>query len=979
VSRFHVQAERSPVSSRNEIIMPHLLIAFLIGFTSLYAEPIDFSRDIRPILNANCTGCHGGVKKNGNVSFLYREQVIAKGKSGKPTVVPGDSADSEMYRRITTDDPDDIMPQPDHGPPLKAREIALIKQWIDEGAQWNNHWSFEKPLSYKAPEVSSPSWLKNKIDPFILAKLDEAGLTPSAPATYDRLLRRIHLDLTGYPPTIAQLDAFEKTYSEDPDTAVLEVVNRLLDDKAFGEKWATQWLDVARYADSEGLGADRRWNVWPYRDWVIRALNGDMPYNDFLTKQIAGDLLPNASFEDLIATNYHRLTQQNQEGGTDNEEFRTMAVMDRVNATWEGLQGITFACVQCHDHPYDPIRHDEYYKFLSFFNSTRDLDLASHYPTIRVPDEPGNFSEALELKKKAEALQTKLQDQARELIAKAPWTKIDTMTVTSTKVGSTTRKVDGFLEYRTEGTIPRHVVFTLDIPKPAGLDKLTALRIHTLPLDIEKAKHSGDNGAILSHITLHATLPGTENAMAVPLQRVISDDDFPEFDPNESLKKGSKGWGARTHQYHPRSCVVVLKEPLDLPEGTQLRLALNHNDSSPTAPLATKRGRVELSDFTGFQFWLANASTQADLKILSATKTEYQKLGKLALPIMANLPPTLARATHLFKRGNWLEKGPDALNPATPASLPPLGSANPTRLDLAKWLVSQDNPFTSRVVVSRIWAQIFGTGLVETLEDFGSSGLPPSHPLLLDDLSVRFQTELKWSVKSLLREILTSATYRQSSAHSSIAVEKDPFNQLLSHGPRNRLSAEHIRDHHLAVSGLLTNKLYGAPVRPPIAAGVWKPFSDGPWNAAKVGDPNRYRRSIYTYRKRSIPHPTMDAFDSPTRETCSARRLSSNTPLGALATLNDEGFSEMAQALARRMKYDTKGDLTKKITTGFRLATSLKPNERQMTILTKLYHDTFKDFESNPKDYDGLAGTPDGAAYTIIASTLLNMDDALTK
>ena len=405
--------------------MPRFLTLFSMGFFLLLnaafsAEPIDFSRDIRPILNANCTGCHGGVKKNGNVSFLYREQVIAKGKSGKPTVVAGDSAASEMIARITTSDVDDIMPPSDHGAPLKEKEIALIKQWIDEGAKWNNHWSFEKPLAYEAPKVSNAAWLKNKIDPFVLAKLDEHELPPAGPAPYDRLLRRLHLDLTGYPPTIDQLDAFEKDYAKNPDAAVAEVVDRLLADEAFGEKWATQWLDVARYADSEGLGADRRWTVWPYRDWVIRALNKDMPYNDFLTKQIAGDLLPNAAFEDLIATNYHRLTQQNQEGGTDNEEFRTMAVMDRVNATWEGLQGITFGCVQCHDHPYDPIRHDEYYKFLSFFNSTRDLDLASHYPTIRVPEDPAQYPKALDLKKRAEALQTKFQDQGRAIIAKGP-------------------------------------------------------------------------------------------------------------------------------------------------------------------------------------------------------------------------------------------------------------------------------------------------------------------------------------------------------------------------------------------------------------------------------------------------------------------------------------------------------------------------------------------------------------------------------
>lgn len=962
---------------------PTLLFSFLtVVFVSTAVAKVDFSREVRPILNTNCLPCHGGVKKSGGVSFLFREEALAKGDSEEPTVVPGNAEASEMLVRILSKDPDEVMPQPKHGPPLKPHEVDLIRRWINEGAEWNNHWSFEKPVRHKAPKVSDPSWSKNGIDPFVLAKLDDKGLKPSPPASSDRLLRRLFIDLTGQPPGLKDLDEFAKAYPENPDKAVAAIVDQLLARPAFGEKWASAWLDVARYADSEGLGADRRWTAWPYRDWVIRSLNDDLPYDQFLTKQLAGDLLPQPTLDDLIATNFHRLTQQNAEGGTDNEEFRVMAVMDRVNTTWKGLQGITFECVQCHAHPYEPIRHDEYYKFLAFFNNSRDLDHNSHFPTLRIPDDRSQFATQLQNRESYRQLHRELQNESRKLISETAWTKVDKMTVRSEKVGSESKMDDGYLEFQTKGTIPNGIVFKLEIPKPEKLDRLTAFRIHTLPLDPAKALHTPELGAVLSQITLKATIPGQESTTNIPLVEVLGDDDFPIWNPNDSLKRGGSGWGAHTHQYHQRSCVVVLKEPLALPEGSMLHLELRHNAQAPTGPMVTKRGRLELTDSDAFQQWLARPETSATMAKRNVARDSYSKGGKTTLAIMDRLQSGLRRETRSFKRGNWLEKDETNHRPDTPKSLPPLKAKNesdPNRLDLARWIASPENPFTSRVLVARVWGQIFGRSLVETLEDFGSSGVAPSHPDLLDDLAVRFQTEMKYSRKALIREILLSATYRQSAKAGSLSKEKDPNNIYLSRGPRNRLSAELVRDHHLVTSGLANDTLYGPPVRPPIPSGVWKPFNDGPWKAAPVGDPNRYRRAIYTYWKRSIPFPTFGAFDAPTRETCSSRRLVSNTPLAALATLNDESFAEMAQGLARRMKYDTEGDLTLKLTTGFRLATSLRPTARQLEIITALYHDTVKDFQADPKPYANLAGTPDGAGFTVVASTLLNMDDALTK
>lgn len=968
------------VLSRPSISFSSLALALTMALPALSKEPINFSQDIRPILNTHCTGCHGGVKKNGEVSFLYREQVIANGKSGKPTVVPSDPEASEMMVRILSDDPDELMPQPDHGPRLNEKEVSLIRRWIQEGAKWNNHWSFEKPTRHEAPEATQSDWVKNDIDRFVISRLEAEELKPAPPASSGRLLRRIQMDLTGYPPSLAQLDAFEKSYQTDPDSAVFETVESLISKESFGEKWATQWLDLARYADSEGLGADRKWNVWPYRDWVIRSLNADMPYGDFVKKQIAGDLLPNPSFDDLIATTFHRLTQQNAEGGTDNDEFRVMAVMDRVNTTWEALQGITFECIQCHDHPYEPIRHDEYYKFLAFFNSTRDLDQSNHHPTLRVPSKTTDFAKANNLKKSYETVAKNILADSQAEVKKSHWYKVSKMRVKAERVGSKTREQDGYLEFLTDGTIPRNVVFRLDIPKPENLDSLTAFRIHTLPLDLEKSTHTGSLGAVLSQVILRIKAPGDNGHREIALQRVISDDFIDYHWPQHSLGNNAAGWGARTHQFKPRAAVFVLKDPLAIPEGAELNVIIHHKDNAPTGPMTIKRGRLELTDSTNLHQWTSSPETKARFDQENKLLNDYRKLGPNSMPTMEELPDHLTRATHKFIRGNWLEKDELALPAGTPASLHSLGvEENATRLDLANWLIGQENPFTSRVLVSRVWEQIFGLGLVETMEDFGSSGTLPSHPELLDDLAVRFQTEMKGSVKTLIREILNSATYRQSAKRDSLSGQKDPHNRLLSRGPRNRLSAEHVRDHHLTASGLLTNQLYGTPVRTPIPDGIWKPFNGGPWNAAKIGDPNRYRRSIYTYRKRSIPHPSNDAFDAPTRENCSARRLVSNTPLAALVTLNDEGFAEMAGALARRMKYDTAGDVKTKITTGFRLATSTKPSDRQLEILMGLFEKISKDYEENPKQYSGLARTPDGAAYTVIASTMLNMDDALTK
>ena len=933
------------------------LVLFLI-LSILPLAAVDFSSEVRPILNAHCTACHGGVKQQGGVSFLYREQVLGTGDSGKPTVVPFSPEKSELIKRIVTDDEDSLMPQPDHGRRLNEHEVATLTAWVEEGAEWGRHWSFEPVKKQPAPTIKDTSWPKAPVDHFILAKLEQLGLDPNKPAPADRLLRRLHLDLTGIPPTIDQLDDFATAYKSDPDQAVAAAIDRLLSEPAFGEKWTTMWLDLARYADSEGLGADRPWSVWPYRDWVIKAFNDDLPYNDFLVKQLAGDLLPDASLSDHVATAFHRLTQQNNEGGTDNEEFRTMAVLDRANTTWSVLQGITFECIQCHDHPYDPIRHDEFYQFAAFFNNTRDADLADHHPRLRLPNKDAEVSKVESLRAEIDPLTNQLFAESQKVLQRASWHPITKLNASANKVKTETVSADGYTEWRPVGTIPVGVIYDVTIQVPDDVTELTALRLHTLPPEVDAARHSPPLGAFVTYFELK------KDGEKVALRHAIGDDPRPHRPDFTVLKNNTNGWGAKTHQNHPRTLAIVLAEPMTFPADSDrtLTLQIHHKANAPTGPLAIKRGRIDVTSSPEVLAWTKESLSQR--RHLGSLERQLQKLTPNWLPIMAERPASLAREMRTFVRGNWLEKGDTIHQPGTPATFHPLPGPTDqpaTRLQMAQWLASPDNPLTSRVLVTRVWEQLFGLGLVETLEDFGSAGLPPSHPALLDDLAARFQSDHNWSLKGLLRELVSSATYRQSAQITSQKREKDPRNVYLSRGPRQRLSAELIRDHHLAASGLLHQKIGGKPVYPPLPGGVWKPFSGERWPTAKIGDPNRYRRALYTFRKRSIPHPSFDAFDAPTRENCAPRRQLSNTPLGALVTLNDESFAETAAALAKRMATEGGATTASQINYGHRLATSLKPSLQKIRTLQNLYH---------PENE---------LPHLQIATVLLNLDDALTK
>jgi hypothetical protein len=938
---------------------------------------VDFAREVRPILNAHCTACHGGVKEAGEVSFIYREQALGKGESGKPIIVPGDPDASEMMARILSEDPDEVMPKPAHGPRLPDGEIAILRRWIEEGAEWGEHWAFVAPREHPVPAVEEGAWPRNDIDRFLLARMEREGLKPSKEADKAALLRRLSLDLTGLPPSLAELDAFLTDSAPD---AYDRQVDRLLGSPRFGERWASVWMDLARYADSEGLGIDKRRDVWKYRDWLIAAFNRDLPYDRFTVEQLAGDLLPAPSLEQRVATTFHRLTQANNEGGTDDEEFRVAAVMDRVATTWEVWQGVTMGCVQCHSHPYDPIRHEEYYSFMAYFNQAADSDVPENHPLLRVPLDPARHAEAGKLQDRIAALQDELHQRRTSLASRSRWLPTAGMAAAATKAKLEVVKHDGVEEFRTVGNVAAGAVHTLDIPRPAELPALSAFRIEIRPVDEAKAIHTPEWGAMIRKIELKlVAADGT--VTAVPLAEVIADEAHPVFDPNLSLAGSDRGWGQYTKIFKPRHAIVTLRQPLLLPEGSRLRVVLAHaNDSAGGAyPLIAKRGRIALAGESGWTD--PDPAVDALKSDLASARKALAAIPSTTTPVIRDVPPEHSRATHVFVRGNWLDKGELIDKPGTPALFPPLADeGRPPRLAMAEWIAAPTNPLTARVAVNRFWLELFGVGIVPTPEDFGSAGEKPTHPELLDTLAVRFQTGMKWSMKSLLRELVTSAAYRQDGTISPALATRDADNRLLARGPRQRLTAEMARDQALAVGGLISHRDGGPPVHPPLPEGVWRPFDGGDaWSTPPPGEADRYRRAVHVYWKRSIPYPALATFDAPARELCSKRRILSNTPLQALAVLNDPAFHECAQGLARRMKYEAAGDLAARLAQGYRLATSRVATPERLAELRGLFQKLEKDYAADPTLMKGMAGTPDGAAFTVVASVLLNLDEALIR
>lgn len=927
------------------------------------AEPgtpaIDFNTQVRPILTKHCTSCHGGVQVAAGISFAYEDDLLS-------VIEPGEPDDSYFMERVVTEDDSYRMPPEDHGPRLSAEEISILTSWIAQGAKWSKHWAYEPPRRQEQPEVSQPKWPRQPIDYFVLRKLDELGTKPAEDEEAIRWLRRVTLDLVGLPPTPEERLAFLADAEARGEKAYEAAVDRLLGSHQYGERWASVWFDLVRYADSRGSSEDSPRDIWKYRDWVIEALNADMPFDSFTTKQLAGDLLPQASLQDRLATAIHRLTPSNEEGGTDDEEFRVAAVLDRVDTVWQTWQGTTMGCVQCHDHPYDPITHDEYYQYMAFFNNTADCDLDDDWPTLKVPLDEDKYREASNYDRQISELTESIWK--RDWLTahqEASWRQAEISHASTSNATKVTIDSQGSgSRYKTVGTVARKPVITVKLSIPEGMQQVTGIRLTALPMNQEKAKKDAEVGFVMSDIKVSVEGGDDSASGEISIATAIGDEPFPYSDPTRSLKDDNEGFGAFSRIHYPRNVVLIPKSPIEVGKDAKLVLKVRYGIFNLAAfSLVARSGAFAVSSDSHLTDWVDDDQRQTDQQRLRELKTARSKIPSVATPILVERPAHLARPSHRFDRGLFLTKA-EQVEPGVPSVLNGEQRKPTDRLAMAEWLVSEENPLTSRVMVNRLWARMFEVGLVPTEGDFGAAGDMPSHPELLDDLAVRFREDYAWSLKQVLRELALSSTYRQSSRVTGEFDRLDPQNRMLARGPRRPLPAETVRDQMLAISGLLNLEAGGVPVYPPIPNGVWR-ARRGSWKEHPVGDPNRYRRSVYTYVKRSVPFPLSATFDAPSRDVCVTKRLRSNTPLQALMLLNDDAAYECAGELAKRM-LEQSDSLEGQIRYGFSLATCREPKPEELERLL----DFFTEMEAEADKQ---------ASLRAVATVLLNMDEVLNN
>jgi len=1003
---------------------------------------VDFAKDVLPILKNNCFECHHKENREGGLRFFGHQDLLKMNDSGEPAVTPGKSGESELIRRVSADD--ELERMPPEGDALTKKQIAVLKAWIDAGAEWpkeftvrKSHWSYEPVVSSELPAVKNAGWCRNELDYFVLKRLEDAGTQPSPEAEETVLLRRLYLDVIGIPPTVAEMDA----YRNDPDPNKYEkTVDELLASPHFGEKWARHWLDLARYADSNGYQADQFREIWPYRDWVINAMNDDMPFDRFTIEQIAGDLLPNATVDDKIATGFQRCTTCNVEAGVDPEENRVNQIIDRINTLGTVWLGTSLECCQCHNHKYDPFTMKDYYSLFAFYNNTprevvqegQSVTFNFSGPKMALPlpqelQERRNALEARqkELNDKVAAREKELTESQAEFEASLKssldstpqWHVLEITDFHATgKQPKTETLEDGSLLL--SGPNPDKTTYT--ITATTNVAAITGFKLETLTHESLPGKGPGRGDEERPNFVLYdfgiqqAPVAHPDRKAPVALHSAKADFSQKNWDVGGLIDgdKQKTGWAINPQFGKDHWATFLTGEPLNA-DGSQVAFTFTlpqHFSSARTI------GRLRLSIMTGnpgteavpkeVREALAIVPEKRNKKQAKAVADYHQKSdGELATlnknldetkSLLAEIIPitTLvmvemdeSRETHIMKRGNFLDPGA-AVNPETPEALPrlPEDSAG-TRLALAHWLVSPENPLVRRVAVNRWWAEIFGYGIVRTPEDFGSQGDPPTHPQLLDWLAAEF-LDSGWSMKHVIKTIVMSAAYRQSSAVTPALLEADPYNKLLTRGPRVRLAAETIRDNALQISGLLSDKMHGPPVYPPQPENIWRHVGR---NAPKYDtdtDEDRYRRGLYVIWRRSAPYPSFVTFDAPDRASCVVQRSRTNTPLQALTLMNDPAYVEIGQAFAQRVLDEApSGDLTERIKFAFRSCTGREPSEREQQILSKIYYDERQRLSADKPSLDKLipdktldAGVKlERGVWFYLGNILLNLDETITK
>jgi len=957
-----------------------------------HGEPVvEFARDVLPILSANCFSCHGPDEGHRQADLRLDLEGAAKdARGGIAAVVAGDPDASHLIARLTSNDPGEVMPPPEFNRQVEPSQIETIRRWIAQGAKWQRHWAFE-PVIRPAGDIDS----------LVRERLSASGLSMRPAAPPATLARRLSLDLIGLPPTTEMVDAFTVALQGAPgdyEQAYESLVDELLRRPEFGEHWARMWLDLARYADTKGYEKDRGRTMWPYRDWVIDAFNTDMPLDQFTLEQLAGDLLPEPSQQQIIATAFHRNTMANDEGGTDDEEFRVAAVKDRINTTVQVWMGLTMGCAQCHTHKYDPISIDEYYRFFAIFNQTEDADRYDDSPRMEIVSDQQKAERdriASDLSRLKEEL-TLAQEQAGWSAESGETLWVASEVVELTSVGGATLTPDDDHSIAVSGATPPEDTYEVTLRLEPG--RYTAIRLEALPW----RSSDGDEPAKIRSVGRNPRDPNfVVSEFVVRLPSRTEDEPLELTNPRADFAQGGwpveaaidgdskTGWAIGPQKEERHVAIFDLQEPLELVEEGDVRVSIVQNFGDGLT-MARFRLSVSEADVTRLQTTAESTETERLRGGIAATEKDLADLEAriVQLPILRELAEDKRRQSRVHNRGNFLEPG-DAVEPSVLASFHPLDeSASPDRIGAARWLVDPANPLTPRVWANRVWGRLFGRGLVETEEDFGTLGALPTNPELLDWLAAEYR-DGGWSHKRLLRMIVMSETYRQSSYVDDEIRRIDPDNRLMSRGARYRLSGEALRDQALAVSGLLSSKMGGPPVMPPQPDGLWRStYSGEQWIDAEGED--RFRRAIYTFLKRTTPYPSLIAFDGGSGEVCLIRRIPTNTPLQALVTLNDPVFIEAAAALAARMiKESPAADDLSRAEHGLWLALRRPARDGEAEPLARLRQELVVAFQAEPAKADSLislgrvampeADPSELASWIVVGSAIMNLDEFLTR
>ena len=1048
----------------------HLMAAVVLAFSSAVqtgaaatVAAVDFDRDVRPILSERCFTCHGpddGTRVNA-LRFDLEEAAFERLASGGFAIVRGNPQESVLLDRVTSDDPARRMPPSYKGfDKLPDSEVEVLRSWIEQDAPWARHWSFVPPTRPQPPPVERADLIRNAIDRFVLRRLEDEGLRPQPQAPREVLIRRLALDLTGLPPSLEEVERF---LADTDANAYAKLVDRMLASPRYGERMATPWLDAARYADTNGYQMDGTRDMWRWRDWVVEAFNNNMGFDQFTIEQIAGDLLPDATLDQKIATGFHRNLRTNAEGGIVEEEFLVEYAADRVATTSTVWLGLTMGCARCHDHKYDPLSQKEFYQFFAYFNNVPERGLVYHFgndgPMIKAPTD-AQSSELAKLDREILAAEQKLEELeptikegiaawSRSLVKhrKAGWsvsegivahypfrkTRLEYVEWEEMPQGHEpgTRRVD-LAEGRQGSAGLFAKARSVDLGDLGGFDYNDPFTfsfwinpenangaILTRTLNVEKAQGYGlylVNGKLRFELThrytdlsmriiseqplalnrwQHVALTYTaERPSSLGARFYVDGRPWPFEVEWDDLKWPSSyafpfrlGAGGGRPSFQGRLDELrIYSRALSAEEVSVLSL----EDSLPDIAALPAKER------TPAQAWKLRWSyfdTEASKKVQRAVAA--LKMARLRRTLFDESIPSVmvmtesekANRAHVLRRGAYDARG-EEVEPATPAVLTHSGAGSPqTRLDLARWLVSRENPLAARVAVNRFWEMIFGVGLVKTSEDFGTQGERPLHSELLDWLAVEFM-ERGWDVKAILKTIVTSAAYRRSSTVTPELLERDPENRLLARGPRFRLPAEVIRDQALSVSGLLDETRGGPPVKPYQPPGIWNEVS-GVVYQEDSGNA-LYRRSLYTYWKRTVPPPSMVAFDAADRESCQMRRPRTNTPIQALTLMNDPTYVEASRKLAERMMHEGGTTTRERLSYGFRLVTSLRPRQSELEVLEKAFKDFRIGFRHERKtalaylsvgesQRDTTLDPRELAPYAALASLMLNMDEAVTK